>query len=153
MTRLDLGTYFMQVAEATARRSTCVDKQVGAIIIDETLHIISTGYNGNPKGFEDCCDMEKCNKDCGDGTCYAVHAEANALLQAGKSAKHGQMFVTLEPCIECAKLAINAGIRRITFLNKNTKSREYHLKVKGLLNFCGVQIFQFDGGLMKEVTD
>lgn len=104
----------MDVAEVVAQRSTCLRRHVGAVIAREG-RILSIGYNGAPAGMTHCT-KDICNAD---GPCYnAVHAEANAIAWA---ARHGvelnesHLFVTLSPCLSCAQLIINAGIKAVYF--------------------------------------
>ena len=112
----------MQMAELTAQRSTCLRRQVGAIIVKEK-HIIATGYNGAPKGLPHCeelggCLREKLEIPSGERheLCRALHAEQNAIIQAatlGQSIEGATIYITHQPCIICAKMIINAGISRI----------------------------------------
>jgi len=112
----------MQMAELTAKRSTCLRRKVGAIIVQDR-HIISTGYNGAPRGIKHCaerggCYREKMNIPSGERheLCMALHAEQNAIIQAatlGQSIEDGSIYITHQPCAICAKMIINSGIRRI----------------------------------------
>ena len=116
-------SYFMQLAEVVSGRSTCLRRQVGAVIVKDK-QILSTGYNGSPSGLKHCaevgCLRQQLGIPSGERTeiCRAVHAEQNALVQA---AKHGvaiagaDIYTTVEPCVLCTKLLINAGIRRIIY--------------------------------------
>ena len=116
----------MQMAELTAKRSTCLRRQVGAIIVKDK-HIIATGYNGAPKGLPHCeelggCYREKLGIPSGERheLCRALHAEQNAIIQAatlGQSIEGATIYVTHQPCIICAKMIINAGIGRIVVRN------------------------------------
>lgn len=122
MNRPSWDEYFMQMAELTAQRSTCLRRQVGAIIVKEK-HIIATGYNGAPKGLPHCeelggCLREKLEIPSGERheLCRALHAEQNAIIQAatlGQSIEGATIYITHQPCISCAKMIINAGISRI----------------------------------------
>lgn len=122
MNRPSWDEYFMQMAELTAQRSTCLRRQVGAIIVKEK-HIIATGYNGSPKGLPHCeelggCLREKLEIPSGERheLCRALHAEQNAIIQAatlGQSIEGATIYITHQPCIICAKMIINAGISRI----------------------------------------
>ena len=121
MNRPSWDEYFMQMAELTAQRSTCLRRQVGAIIVKEK-HIIATGYNGAPKGLPHCeelggCLREKLEIPSGERheLCRALHAEQNAIIQAatlGQSIEGATIYITHQPCIICAKMIINAGISR-----------------------------------------
>ncbi len=121
MARPSWDEYFMSIAEAVARRSTCLRRHVGAILVVEK-RILATGYNGAPSGVEHCseagCLRQQMAVPSGERheLCRGLHAEQNAMLQA---AKHGvriagaTLYTTLHPCSMCAKMAINAGVERI----------------------------------------
>ena len=112
----------MQMAELTAKRSTCLRRQVGAVIVKDK-HIIATGYNGAPKGLKHCaqlggCLREKLHVPSGERheLCRALHAEQTAIIQAatlGQSIEGGTIYVTHHPCSICAKMILNAGLERI----------------------------------------
>jgi dCMP deaminase len=113
--------YFMRIAELAATRSTCLRRQVGAVIVKDKK-ILTTGYNGAPSGLKHCLDIgclrEKLGVPSGERheLCRATHAEQNAIVQAasfGVSIRGGTMYSTTQPCILCTKLIINAGIKRI----------------------------------------
>ena len=113
--------YFMQMAELTAKRSTCLRRQVGAVIVKDK-HIVATGYNGAPRGIAHCekggCLRQKMGVPSGQRheLCRALHAEQNAIIQAatlGQSIEDATIYVTNQPCVICAKMIINAGIKRI----------------------------------------
>lgn len=115
--------YFMEIVELIKSRSTCQRRQVGALIVKDK-RILTTGYNGAPMGcrhcFETGCLREKMKIPSGQRheLCRATHAEQNAIAQAaysGTSVKGGTLYVTNQPCVLCAKLAINAGISKIVF--------------------------------------
>ena len=116
--------YFMNIAREVARRSQCIKRQIGALIVVEN-RIITTGYNGTPRGVTDCCDggCARCaNKDVVSGTlldtCWCNHAEENTILNAayhGTSTKAGILYTTLSPCLTCAKMIINAGIKEVIY--------------------------------------
>lgn len=126
MNRPSWDEYFMQMAELTAKRSTCLRRQVGAIIVKDK-HIIATGYNGAPKGLPHCdelggCYRQKLGVPSGERheLCRALHAEQNAIIQAavyGQSIEGATIYVTHQPCVICAKMIINAGIKRIVVRN------------------------------------
>jgi len=114
--------YFMEMAQLTAKRSTCMRRNVGAIIVKDR-HIVATGYNGAPRGIKHCaerggCMREKLGVPSGERheLCMALHAEQNAIIQAatlGVSIEDATIYVTHQPCVICAKMIINAGIKRI----------------------------------------
>ncbi|MDD2233388.1 MAG: dCMP deaminase family protein [Desulfitobacteriaceae bacterium] len=116
-------SYFMQIAQLVAGRSTCLRRQVGAVIVKDK-QILSTGYNGSPSGLKHCvevgCLRQVLNILSGERTeiCRAVHAEQNALLQA---ARHGvaiegaDLYTSVQPCVLCTKMIINTGIKRVVY--------------------------------------
>jgi len=116
-------SYFMEIAEVVSKRSTCLRRQVGAVIVKDK-HIVATGYNGAPSGLLHCeevgCLREKLGVPSGERheLCRGLHAEQNAIIQAaalGSSIKDSTIYVTTQPCALCAKMIINAGIKRIVF--------------------------------------
>ncbi|WP_052314873.1 deoxycytidylate deaminase [Desulfosporosinus meridiei] len=116
-------SYFMQMAQVVAERSTCLRRQVGAVMVKDK-QILSTGYNGSPSGLRHCAEVGCLRQSLGVPSgerheiCRAVHAEQNALVQA---AKHGvaitgaDLYTTHQPCVLCTKLLINAGIIRVVY--------------------------------------
>ncbi len=115
--------YFMDIVELVKKRSTCLRRQVGALIVKDK-RILATGYNGAPVGCKHChetgCLRDKLEIPSGQRheICRATHAEQNAIVQAaysGTSIKGATMYVTTQPCVLCAKLCINAGITKIIF--------------------------------------
>ena len=117
--------YFVQITRQVATRSTCLRRQVGAIIV-LGKRILSTGYNGAPTGFAHCqetgCLRTELNIPCGERQeiCRGLHAEQNAIIQAalhGVSVADAEIYVTHQPCLTCAKMIINAGLKRVVCLN------------------------------------
>ena len=113
--------YFMQAAFLVSRRSTCLRRQVGAVLVKDK-RILATGYNGAPSGIEHCeatgCLREKMRVPSGQRheLCRGLHAEQNVILQAalhGVSVQESYMYITHTPCSICAKMLINAGIKEI----------------------------------------
>ena len=113
--------YFLEIAAVVAKRSTCLRRHVGAVIVRDR-QIISTGYNGAPSGIRHCsevgCLRERLHVPSGERheLCRGLHAEQNAIIQAalhGVSTKGGTLYCTNHPCSICAKMLINAGIIRI----------------------------------------
>jgi dCMP deaminase len=123
MQRPTWDEYFMEITRLVARRSTCLRRQVGAVLVKDR-NILATGYNGAPSGVAHCLDVgclrEKMQVPSGERheLCRGLHAEQNAIIQA---AKHGTnidgaiIYSTTMPCIICAKMIINAGISRIVY--------------------------------------
>lgn len=121
LTRPAWDEYFMEMAEVVRKRSTCLRRGVGAVIVLDN-RIMATGYNGVPVGIEHCdvrgCLREELNVPSGERheLCRGLHAEQNAIIQAaylGQSIAGGTLYCTTQPCVICAKMLINAGIRRI----------------------------------------
>lgn len=119
MPRPSWDDYFAKITIDIAARSTCIRRQFGAVIINEQKEIVSTGYNGVVRGGPHCEDVG-CIKDeldlksgTGHSICPAVHAEQNALIQAGRTAVGGALYINGFPCKICARLIVNAGIRRV----------------------------------------
>jgi dCMP deaminase len=115
--------YFMEMAHVVAKRSTCLRRKVGAILVKEK-HILSTGYNGAPKGHQHCsetgCLRENLNIPSGQRheLCRGLHAEQNAIIQAavfGVSIKGSVLYCTNTPCVVCVKMLINAGVTEIIY--------------------------------------
>lgn len=115
--------YFMEMAYLAASRSTCLRRKVGAVLVKEK-HVLSTGYNGPPKGLKHCnetgCLREELHVPSGERheICRGLHAEQNAIIQAavfGVSIKNSVIYVTNTPCVVCAKMLINAGVKEIIY--------------------------------------
>jgi dCMP deaminase len=119
--RPSVDDYFMEIASVVAKRSTCLRNQVGALFV-RNKRILTTGYNGAPAGL-DHCDVVGCAREgVASGTrhelCRAVHAEQNAIIQAalhGISIEGATLYCTHQPCILCAKMMINARIRKVVY--------------------------------------
>ena len=121
MARDDAPTYFSKIAALVASRSTCIKQHVGAIIVKDK-HILSTGYNGAPKGVSHCNEQTCLRMKMGSleqaHLCRGVHAEQNAIIQAalhGTSTQGATLYTTHFPCMSCTKILINAGIREIVY--------------------------------------
>ena len=151
MERPDNDEYFMEMAHLVAKRSTCLRRHVGAVLVKDK-RVLSTGYNGSPKGTLHCevkgCIREQMNVPSGTRheLCRGVHAEQNAIIQAayfGVSVDGSTIYTTTYPCSMCAKILINAGIKEVVYsegyvddLSKNLFAetniliREYKAKQK-----------------------
>lgn len=127
---------YLEMASVWAKNSYCKRRQVGALIVKDKM-IISDGYNGTPSGFENVCEDEN-----GVTKPYVLHAEANAISKVAKSGNSSQgatLYVTASPCIECSKLIIQAGIRRVVYRD------EYRLTDGiDLLRRAGVEVEKVD---------
>lgn len=108
----NLDYRYLRMARIWAENSYCIRRQVGCLVVKEKM-IISDGYNGTPSGFENVCeDDNKITKP------YVLHAEANAITKLARSSNNSDgatLYVTASPCIECAKLIIQSGIRRVVY--------------------------------------
>ena len=128
----DLDLRYLRMAQIWSENSYCTRRQVGALIVKDKM-IISDGYNGTPSGFENICEDENnVTKP------YVLHAEANAITKIARSGNNSDgatLYVTDAPCIECAKLIIQAGIKRVIY------AREYRL-TEGidLLRRAGIEV-------------
>ncbi len=126
---------YLEMAHVWARNSYCKRRQVGALIVKDRM-IISDGYNGTPSGFENICEDET-----GSTKQYVLHAEANAITkvaQSNNSSKDATLYVTDSPCVECSKLIIQSGIRRVVY------DREYRITDGlDLLKRAGVEVVHF----------
>ena len=127
---------YMQMAAIRATNSYCKRRQVGALLVKDRM-IISDGYNGTPSGFENICEDEN-----GVTKPYVLHAEANAIskiAKSGNSAEGATLYVTASPCLECAKLIIQSGIRRVVYRD------EYRLTDGvDLLRRAGIEVGKID---------
>ena len=126
---------YLQMATVWAKNSYCARRQVGAILVKDKM-IISDGYNGTPSGFENVCEEDGVTKP------YVLHAEANAITKVAKSGNSSDgatLYVTASPCLECSKLIIQAGIKRVVYRD------EYRLTDGvDLLRRAGIQVEKVD---------
>lgn len=145
-TRASWDEYFMEIAEIVKTRATCIRRQIGAVIVKDN-RIITTGYNGAPSGLKHCTEMGGCYREklgipSGERheLCRALHAEQNAIIQAanlGISTKEATIYVTLQPCVICAKMIINAGIIKVVY--KGSYPDELSLN---MLREAGIQLIE-----------
>ena len=124
-TRPDWDTYFMDMAKLAARRSSCLRRAVGAVLVKDR-RLLATGYNGVPSGVVHCevtgCLRDRLQVPSGERheLCRGLHAEQNAIIQAafhGVSIRDAVLYCTNLPCIICAKMLINAGVRRVVYID------------------------------------
>ncbi len=127
---------YIEMAQIWAKNSYCQRRQVGALIVKDKM-IISDGYNGTPSGFENICEDEH-----GKTKPYVLHAEANAITKVAKSSNSSEgatLYITTSPCIECAKLIIQAGIKRVVYYDL------YHIEDGiRLLERAGIEILKIE---------
>lgn len=149
MGRPSWDEYFMKMAELAATRSTCLRRKVGAVIVREK-RVLATGYNGAPSGLAHCeevgCLREKLGIPSGERheICRGAHAEQNAIIQAatlGVSLKGSTLYSTNQPCIICAKMIINAGLKKII-----AKGGYPDKLAAELLREAGVEVVKWGGG-------
>lgn len=126
--RISKDEYYLEIAKAVALRSTCIRRKYGAVIVKDD-RIISTGYNGSARGEKNCCDVGECWREANNiphgeryEMCVAVHAEDNAISQAGREASGATLYlagfengnvISASPCMMCARKIMNAGILRV----------------------------------------
>ena len=126
---------YLEMAEIWARNSYCKRRKVGALLVKDRM-IISDGYNGTPSGFENICEEDGVTKP------YVLHAEANAITKVAKSGNSSEgatLYVTASPCLECSKLIIQSGIKRVVYRD------EYRLTDGiDLLRRAGVEVEKVD---------
>lgn len=141
--------YFMKIAQDVSKRSTCRRRQVGAVLVKDK-RILTTGYNGVPKGLLHCindgCLREALNIPSGEKheLCKAVHAEQNAIIQAayhGVSIDGSTLYCTHAPCSLCAKMLINAGVKRVVF--GESYPDKYAME---FFDWAGVEVEMWEGG-------
>ncbi|MTI80611.1 MAG: cytidine deaminase [Firmicutes bacterium] len=115
--------YFMDITKVVASRSTCMRRKVGAVLVKDN-HILASGYNGAPAGMQHCLEVGCLREEKGIPSgqrhelCRGLHAEQNALIQAavhGVSIKDATIYTTTQPCVLCAKMMINANIKKVVF--------------------------------------
>ena len=127
---------YLEMAGIWAKNSYCKRRQVGALIVKDKM-IISDGYNGTPSGFENICEDEN-----GVTKPYVLHAEANAITKVAKSGNSSEgatLYVTASPCLECSKLIIQSGIKRVVYKD------EYRLTDGvDLLRRAGIEVEKID---------
>ena len=139
--------YFIDIAQVVAKRGNCMKRQVAAVLVKDH-RIVATGYNGTPRGATNCNEggCERCNSLAPSGTglddCVCNHAEENAVCQAayhGISIRDATLYCTHSPCLRCAKLLINAGIREVVY------NADYPLshRATALLEQCNVLIRRY----------
>jgi dCMP deaminase len=127
---------YLKMAREWAKLSHCSRKKVGALIVKDGM-IISDGYNGTPSGYDNSCENEN-----GDTHWYVLHAEANALTKVAKSNHNtngATLYITLSPCKDCSKLILQAGIKRVVFINsyKDTSGVDF-------LSASGIELKQIE---------
>ncbi len=139
--------YFMDIAHVVSSRGNCSRRKVAAVIVSDQ-RVISTGYNGTPRGIKNCFEggCPRCSSETPSGEdlseCICAHAEENAIVQAayhGIAVRDGTLYSTLSPCLMCTKMIINAGIKEVVY------ETEYHFteRARTLFSTAGVLCRQF----------
>jgi dCMP deaminase len=132
--RIPLEEVYMRMAEELAKRSTCARNQVGTVITTADLtQVLGIGYNGNARGLPNRCDSDQ------PGGCGCVHSEANALLKAGAQTPGKRMFVTVAPCVMCAKMIVTSNVERVYYRRPYRKSEGIEV-----LRLGGVEVEHYD---------
>lgn len=141
--QLQFDRSYLKMAAIWAQNSYCKRRQVGALIVKERS-IISDGYNGTPCGFEDVCEDEQgCTKP------YVLHAEANAITKMAKSNNSSDgstLYVTAAPCLECSKLIIQSGIKRVVFRDSYRLTDGLELLVRAGVIVEQIDAYALDNG-------
>lgn len=140
MKKLSFDEIYMNLASDLATRSHCIKAQVGAVITKDT-RIVSVGYNGPPAGTHNCDEEwpgEGCPRDSKGSCSLAIHAEQNAILYAAKNSvtlEGGTVYVTLSPCISCARIILTSGIKRVYY-------KDSYAEYKGIPSDEGVDFLR-----------
>ena len=138
MDRIDTDKYFLEIARTVAKRSTCMRRAVGCVLVDSQNHIVATGYNGVPTKFTHCLDSPCEGAFSLSGTdldlCNALHAEVNAFLQL-RSDDVLTAYLTVSPCFSCAKMLANSNVKRLV-----AAELYVHEQAINLLNQADIEI-------------
>ena len=151
MDRPAFDDIFMELAVNLAKRSHCIKRHVGAVVVKDT-RIISIGYNGPPSGTHNCDDewpVDGCPRDSKGGCSLAIHAEQNALLYAVKNkatVEGATIFVTLSPCLACARIIYTMGVKKVVYLNSYAEHKGIATD-EGIdfLQQFGVEVAKYEG--------
>ena len=138
--------YFMGVALLAAQRSKDPSTQVGACIVDQDDKIVSTGYNGAPRGYDDdtCMKWEREGDFLNTKYAYVCHAELNAILNSPSPVTGSRIYVALFPCNECAKAIIQSGIKEIIYMEDKYANTDGVIASKKMLDACGVSYRKYE---------
>ena len=165
-----LDKHYLRLAKEISNLSYAIRRKVGCIIVKDR-QIISDGYNGTPKGFANICERAICHNPEGPGcpggkecfTCkhaelvtlpYVLHAETNAITKVAKSnlsIEGSTIYITDEPCFDCAKLIIQSGIKEVVYLSDKYNGTDANIASKKLFDTCGVKYRQLDEKSMKKI--
>jgi dCMP deaminase len=156
--RPEWDRYFMEIAELVSRRSTCLSRRVGAVVVKDR-RILATGYNGSPRGLPHCIDIGCLRRDLNIPSgqqlelCRGSHAEENAIVQAasyGIPLEGSMIYCNLQPCLTCTKMIINSGIKHVVFAGDYP-----HPMSLEIMHAAGLRIDKYDPekGFTAPVTD
>lgn len=144
MNRPSINEVFMGVAYIMAERSTCARRKVGAVIVDDKHYILSTGYNGQPSGFEHCidkpCQGAKLQSGQGLDLCEALHAEQNAIARLKEPFNAYALYCTTAPCIACTKLILATSIQKVYMLQDYANSGSALFKKARGIDFIKMEL-------------
>jgi dCMP deaminase len=153
MTRLTWDQTWLEFAEVMSKRSRCTRSMVGAVVVAKDQTVVSTGYNGPPRGFpgEGSC-KNWCPRSRGDSPpsptyddCPAAHAEANAIARADYSRMQGAtIYISTSPCRGCAKLLANSGIIRVVYVHESGREYRHVDETEAFLRHCGIKVTRWD---------
>lgn len=140
MNETERDAYYLRIAADAAEAATCPRRKVGAVVVAANRRI-SMGFNGSPKGTPECTEvgclmaLNHCMR--------VVHAEINALIIAGSDAQGAVLYTTCPPCWECAKVIINAGVRRVVSLATDYQDVRGDMSAEALFAYAGVSTFSY----------
>ncbi|TKJ30861.1 MAG: cytidine deaminase [Chloroflexi bacterium B3_Chlor] len=142
--------YFISIAQVVASRSVCLRHKIGAMIVDDDKQILSTGYNGPPRGMRHCADRAACIREKGgiasgmqQEYCFGLHAEQNTIVQAAREGIRllgSTLYCTYKPCSLCARMIVNAGIGEVHFMADYPDDLRLTILTEG-----GVTYIKWDG--------
>lgn len=140
--RPSLDAVMLSIACLLSTRATCRKRQVGCVLVDSRGRILSTGYNGTPRGLNHCTEFpcSGANMPAGSDTCEAVHAELNAIAECHDTTRVHTCYVSTLPCNNCAKTLMNTGVQVVVYLNDHAHSAQ----VLGLLKRGGISVRKYD---------
>jgi len=142
--RLNIHEYFTSIALLAAKRSTCSRRQVGCVLVDESNHVLSTGYNGVPKNMSHCIDIPCKGANAKSGTelesCNAIHAEINAIAHCTNPKLIHSAYISVSPCIHCLKALLATPCQNLYFAEKYSHWEALELWILDGRNFKTINI-------------